>query len=60
MPGSVITMSIMNDIFNKAKTCDSHVQKFEECVLDKNNTFEECYVVHMNQFHSCVRKLNII
>ena len=52
-------MTIINDIFKKARNCDFHVQKYEDCVLNKNNTFEECYVVHMNQFHSCVKKLNL-
>ena len=59
MPSSIVTMTLIKDILDKAKKCDFHVQKYEDCILDKNNTFEYCYIIHMNQFHSCVKKLNL-
>lgn len=59
MPNSLVSLAIINDIFHKSKKCIVHIEKYDECILNKENKFEDCYLVHINQFHSCVKKMNL-
>lgn len=59
MPNSLVSLAIINDIFHRSKECTVHIEKYDECILNKENKFEDCYLVHINQFHSCVKKMNL-
>ena len=47
------------DLLGRERECEKHIRRYERCINNKKNKFEDCYVMHMNKFHSCVKKMNL-
>ena len=47
------------ELFDKRKkACEKYVEKYDICVNNKKNKFVYCYILYMEPFHNCIKKLN--
>ena len=39
----------------RRKVCTEHEKNYHKCIANKKNSFESCYIIHMEKFHNCVK-----
>lgn len=37
------------------KICKGHEENYHKCIANKKNSFESCYILHMEKFHNCAK-----
>lgn len=62
MPSNTSTLFLTLQFLESSRreVCQKHMDNYLRCSEDKNNKFQDCYLLHMVKFENCMKSLEII
>ena len=62
MPSNLISLIVALEFLESSRRelCHKYKDNYMNCVKNKKNNFQDCYILHMEKFENCMKTHKII